>query len=59
MAAVNPETIVMAQQERNNAGYSNAAVRIEMQRYYQQKADRVGMTLDGYCNRFGVVQVWK
>lgn len=51
----NPETMLMRKQQPTIDGlareYSAKAALVAM---YQAKADRVGMTLSGYCKRFNV-----
>lgn len=51
----NPETLLMRKQQPTIDGlareYSAKAALVAM---YQAKADRVGMTLSGYCKRFNV-----
>lgn len=51
----NPETLLMCRQQPTIDGlareYNAKAALVAM---YQAKADRVGMTLSGYCKRFNV-----
>lgn len=51
----NPETLLVRRQQPTIEGlareYSAKAALVVM---YQAKADRVGMTLSGYCKRFNV-----
>lgn len=51
----NPETLLMHRQQPTIDGlareYNAKAALVAM---YQEKADRVGMTLSGYCKRFNV-----
>lgn len=55
MHGKNPETLLMRKQQPTIDGlareYSAKAALVAM---YQAKADRVGMTLSGYCKRFNV-----
>lgn len=55
MHGKNPETLLMRKQQPTIDGlareYNAKAALVAM---YQAKADRVGMTLSGYCKRFNV-----
>lgn len=56
MAGVNPETVLM--HSRAAVECNQAALRMELKSMYIRKAYRCGMTLDGYCARFGINKAW-
>lgn len=55
---MNPELIVMNNESKDAVTIEKLAREYdawtEMREYYKGKADRVGMTLEAYCKRFGV-----
>lgn len=55
MHGKNPETLLMREQQPTIEGlareYSAKAV---LRQYYEEQAQRLGMTLRGYCVRFNV-----
>lgn len=57
LATQNPELWLSITQGKTQ--YSNAALQAELHSMYCQKAHKVGMTLDGYCQRFGIKQTWR
>lgn len=56
-STINPELVVM--RSRAAIECNAAAVRMELKSMYIRKAYRCGMSLDGYCRRFGIKQVWE
>lgn len=54
---MNPETITM--RRRPAITCDEGAVRAELHATYSRKAWRVGLTLNEYCNRFGIKKVWE
>lgn len=53
----NPELVLM--RSRAAVECNADAVRAELKAMYCRKAWRVGMSLDGYCQRFGIEKTWE
>lgn len=51
-----PETILS--KARPELAVNQRMVWAELHAMYIQKAQRVGMSLDAYCTRFNIKQVW-
>lgn len=55
MIYLNPELILMCNDEVNTENLAREYDSwTEMHEYYKAKAERVGLTLEVYCKRFGV-----
>lgn len=54
---VNPELVLM--RSRAAVECNADAVQAELKAMYCRKAWRVGMSLDGYCRRFGIEKTWE
>lgn len=54
---LNPELQIMM--SRAAIECNRKAVNAELEMMYRRKAWRVGLSLDSYCARFGVRQLWK
>jgi len=53
----NPELVLM--RSRAAVECNADAVQAELKAMYCRKAWRVGMSLDGYCRRFGIEKTWE
>lgn len=53
---INPETLLM--QTRTAPECNQLAIQAELKCMYIRKAHRVGLTLDAYCERFGIRKTW-
>lgn len=56
-STLNPELLLML--NRNAVSVNQKAVNLELKATYCRKAWRCGMSLDGYCSRFGIRKVWE
>ncbi len=54
---INPELVLM--RSRAAVECNADAVQAELKAMYCRKAWRVGMSLDGYCQRFGIEKTWE
>lgn len=53
---LNPELSLMLSRREQP---TNAALQAELKATYIRKAWRCGMTLEGYCKRFGINMTWE
>ena len=55
MHGKNPETLLMHRQQPTIEGLAREySAKAALRQYYEKQAQRLGMTLRGYCHRFNV-----
>ena len=55
MYGKSPETLLMRKQQQTIEGMAReCSAKAALRQHYEQQAQRLGMTLRGYCHRFNV-----